>query len=96
MATKKYNRKSNLRSKKQRKNPRKLFTLKKGGLIKYGYSLKDGRNTRINALKKAVKHIPYKSMVGKLNVLTILHKNTNPIYSRRARHDLEWIQKHRK
>ena len=96
MVTKKYNKKSKIRSKKQTRKSRKLFTLKKGGLTKYGYSLKDGRNTRINALKKAVKHIPYASMIGKLNVLTILHKNTNPIYSRRAIRDLEWVQKHRK
>ena len=75
---------------------KRLFTLKKGGLTKYGYSLKKGAEDRVKALRKAMNAYSYATLVRKLNVLSILHKNTNKTYASRARKDLAWVQKHRK
>lgn len=72
----------------------KLFTLKKGELSKHGYSLKIGSDKRIVALKKALREYEKNTVIRKLNVLSILHKNTNPLFSSRAKRDMEWIQKH--
>lgn len=71
---------------------RKLFTVKKGDLTKYCYSLKIGKDMRHAAIKKALKSIDKNTMIRKLNVLAILHKNTNPKYAARARHDLKFVQ----
>lgn len=70
----------------------KLFTVKKGDLTKFCYSLKINNDMRRNALKKAIKKIDKNTLIRKLNVLAILHKNTNPIYSKRAKKDLKFIQ----
>lgn len=75
---------------------RPTFKLKKGGLIKHGYSLKQNKTIRQKALKKASKEFSYGTMIRKLNVLAILHKNTNKIYSGRAKRDMEFIRKTRK
>lgn len=75
---------------------KKLFSLKKGDLTKYGYHLKTKASTRHKALGKARKHIPYASLIRKLNALSILQKNTNPLYSSRAKSDMEYLQKTRK
>ena len=72
---------------------KKLFTLKKGGLSKYGYRLSETRPSRQAALRKALKHIPRNTLIRKLNVLSILHKNTNPLFSRRAKEDLKKLIK---
>lgn len=71
----------------------KLFTLKKGGLSKYGYHLSDTRPSRQKGLKKAVKHVNRNTIIRKLNVLSILFKNTNPLYSRRAIEDMNHVRK---
>ena len=74
---------------------KKLFTLKKGDLTKYGYSIKVGDEKRQKAHKKASKKIPYATLIRKLNVLSTLFKNTKPLYSKRAKRDMEYIRKHR-
>lgn len=71
---------------------KKLFTLKKGDLTKYGYSLKKNAIERIKSLNKAIIDIPKNRLIRKLNALSVLHKNTNPMYSRRARNDMKFIQ----
>ena len=77
------------------KGPR-LFTVKKGGLTKYGYRLDDKDAIRHQALGKARKKIPYATLVRKLNAIRILHKNTNPTYSRKLKKDMDWLKKTRK
>lgn len=73
------------------KGPR-LFTLKKGGLSKYGYHMKDNAEKRHKALKKALKHNSYASIVRKINALSILMKNTEPYLSKKAKADLKWLK----
>lgn len=72
---------------------KKLFTLKKGELSKYGCHLTKPRQERQNALKKAMKKFDRNTMIRKLNALSILQKNTNPNYSRKAKTDMTFIQK---
>lgn len=72
---------------------KKLFTLKKGGLTKFNYSLKSNDKNRISSLKKASKTYDKGTLVKKLNALYILHKNTHPSYSKKARSDMKWVQK---
>ena len=74
---------------------KRLFTLKKGELGKYGYSLKQTREKRRIALEKARKEIPHATLVRKVNALAILMKNTHPKYSKRARADVKWLGKTR-
>ena len=74
---------------------KRLFTLKKGELGKYGYSLKQAREKRRVALNKARKELSHATLVRKINALSILMKNTHPDYSRRARADVKWLGKTR-
>jgi hypothetical protein len=74
---------------------KRLFTLKKGELGKYGYSLKQDREKRRVALNKARKELSHATLVRKINALAILMKNTRPDYSRRARADVKWLGKMR-
>jgi len=74
---------------------KRLFTLKKGELGKYGYSLKQAREKRRVALNKARKELSHATLVRKINALSILMKNTRPDYSRRARADVKWLGKTR-
>lgn len=71
---------------------KKLFTLKKGDLSKFGYSLKATEASRHRTLGKARKHFSYATLIRKLNALAILHKNTHPRYASRARSDMEYLR----
>lgn len=75
---------------------KKLFTLKKGDLSKYGYSLKKNKDLRHKSLKKSMNKFGKNTLIRKLNALHVLHKNTNPNYSRKARSDMKWIQSQKK
>lgn len=74
----------------------KLFTVRKGGLTKYGYRLDDSETVRHQSLGKARKHIPYATLIRKLNAIRILHKNTNPTYSNKLKQDMKWLKSSRK
>jgi hypothetical protein len=79
---------------KTKKNKKQLFTLKKGDLTKYGYHISTSNaTTRHKALGKARKHYPHNSLIRKLNALAVLHKNRNPIYTKRARSDMNFLRK---
>lgn len=83
---------------KDRGNPGKgprLFTIKKNGLSKVGYSLKDDKNTRHRALGKARKRMKYATLIRKLNAIRILHRNTNPHYSKKLKSDMDWLKETR-
>ena len=71
---------------------KKLFTLKRGELSKYGYAIKNSQESRRKALKKAMKKFEYATMIRKLNALSILFKNTQPKYYNKLRSDMKWIQ----
>jgi hypothetical protein len=64
---------------------KKLFTLKKGELGKFGYAIKNNQDTRR-------KKFTYASLVHKLNALSILFKNTAPQYYKKLRSDMKWVQ----
>ena len=74
---------------------KKLFTLRKGVLSPYGYSVKKNAISRHRALSMAMKKKPmtYSEVVKRLNALYVLNKNTNPQYAARYRSDMKWIQK---
>jgi hypothetical protein len=72
---------------------KKLFTLEKGTLSKFGYSLDKKAEVRRKALDKAVKEIGYLPVIRKLNAVAILQKNTNPVNSRKFRYDKDWVSK---
>ena len=74
----------------------KLFTVRKGGLTKYGYRLDDDKTVRHQALGKARKHMPYAKLIRKLNAIRILHKNTNPTYANKLKQDMKWLKETRK
>lgn len=71
---------------------KRLFTLKKGDLTKFGYSLKHDASTRRYALKRSMSMFSRNKLIKKLNALYILQKNTNPMYAKRARADMKWVQ----
>ena len=77
---------------------RKLFTLKRGALSKYGY--KDVKTMtsakRHSALKKAARSIKPLSLFRKLNAVALLNKNTNPKVSRIFKSDAAWVKKNYK
>ena len=72
----------------------RIGPLKSGELKKYGYSLKSRATMRHSALKKSVKAYGRGTLIKKLNVLSVLHKNTHPVYSHKARNDMKYVQKH--
>lgn len=74
---------------------KKLFTLKKGHLSPFGYSLKIGADSRQRALKKVLKSGKYNEneLIRKINALAVLHKNTKPLYTRRAQMDMKFLRK---
>lgn len=74
----------------------KLFTVKKGGLSKHGYRLNASKRTRHQALGKARKKMSYSQLISKLNAIRILHRNTNPSYSRKIKNDMDWLKETRK
>lgn len=71
---------------------KKIFTLKKGDLTKFGYSLKNDATTRHNALKRSMSIFSRNTLIKKLNALYVLQKNTNPMYAKKARSDMKWVQ----
>ena len=71
----------------------KLFTLKKGDLTQYGYTFKNKAGERRKSLKRASKNIEKNTIIRKLNALSILQKNTNPIISKKAKYDMSWVRK---
>lgn len=72
---------------------KKLFTLKKGGLTKYGYKLAHNFEKRTSALKKSLNEYSTARLWRKLNALQILHRNTNPHLARKIKRDMNWLRK---
>ena len=77
----------------------KIELSKEGSLEKYGYHVKDTRNTRRIALNKAISDKKSRDalnlLIKRLNVLSIYFKHKNPLYSSRAKEDIGYVQKKR-
>jgi len=81
------------RSKPQSKQTR-IGPLKHGDLIKHGYEsvITKTKNERHKSLEKAVQEYGSLTVWKKLNVLFILHKNSNPSLSTLFLKDRNWIR----
>lgn len=75
---------------------KRLFTLRKGTLGRYGYKTKFSTGARHEALRKAVAGESYAAVVRKLNAVSILQRNTNPSVYKILRSDMAWVQKNLK
>jgi len=75
---------------------KRLFTLRKGTLGRYGYKTKISTSARHKALRKAVSGESYATVVRKLNAVSILQRNTNPSVYETLRSDMAWVQKNLK
>lgn len=71
---------------------KRLFTLRKGTLGRYGYKTKFSASDRHAALRKAVAGESYATVVRKLNAVSILQKRTNPKVYNILRSDMAWVQ----
>ena len=80
MASKKYKKKS---------HRGKRLKLHKGTLRKFGYSSKKSKESRKEALCKAVNKIGYPIVQKKLTILQTLNKNRNPRLSKIFKKDRE-------
>jgi hypothetical protein len=69
----------------------KLFSVKKGGLTKYGYSSKDAESTRRNALARAIKAEGPNVVEKRLNAIATYNKNKSPKLYRIFKGDANWV-----
>jgi hypothetical protein len=69
-----------------------LFQLEKGTLSKFGYSMKNNKESRHKSLKKAIKHIKPLSIYRRLIALYVLNKNKYPENAKIFKNDAEWIK----
>lgn len=70
----------------------KLFTLKKGGLSRYGYSTSATTASRHLALSKAISRgVPGLTLSRRIGALATLLKRTNPKLSKRLRRNQMWV-----
>jgi hypothetical protein len=72
----------------------KLITMPEydiGLLSNYGYSLSDSHETRVKALKKALKENSELKILRHINALRTLHKSSEKYYNKLDK-DLKWIQ----
>ena len=77
----------------------KIHLDKVGSLKKYGYHIKDTRDTRRRALNKAIadkkSRAALNQLIQRLNVLSIYFKRTFPLYAARAIEDENYVRKKR-
>jgi len=72
---------------------KRLFTLKKGMLSKYGYTLSETQDTRRSALVKAMKDGMSTGYLWKrLNAIQILNRNTHPKTAEKIESDMDWLR----
>ena len=77
----------------------KIVLKNEGSLEKYGYHVKDTRDTRRAALRKAMADRKSRDglnkLIGRINVLSIYFKKSNPLYAARANEDEAFVRKYR-
>jgi hypothetical protein len=70
-----------------------------GSLSKYGYHVSDTRDDRRAALRKAMADRKTRDglnkLIGRINVLSIYFKKSNPLYTARANEDEAFVRKYR-
>ena len=66
---------------------------------RYGYHVSDTRDTRRTALRKAMADRKSRDglnkLIGRINVLSIYFKKSNPLYAARANEDENFVRKTR-
>lgn len=75
------------------KSPVRLKLRKEHSLTKFNYKIKDNKEKRHRALKKAVKSYGYLPVMRRINVLYVFNKNKNPYIARKMTVDKEWLKK---
>jgi len=70
----------------------KLFTLRKGGLREYGYSVKASESARHSALMLALAKVPRVTLGRRLVALQVLTKRTQPQYSAVYSANAKWLR----
>jgi hypothetical protein len=74
------------------KGIKRIGTLKKGLLSKYGYATKKNVDDRRIALKKAVKAYGALSVLRKLNAVAVYTRRTAPAVSAIFKADMKWVR----
>jgi hypothetical protein len=85
-------RKTKRRSQTSRRKTRRLFTLKKGDLTKYGYHANLSKTARHKALKKARAQYQPLSLSRKLNAVYVLNKNRDKKRAAIFKQDANWVK----
>jgi hypothetical protein len=92
-------RKSSRKSSRRRsKSRRKTFNrvvignLRKGSLRKFGFSIHNDEKQQKKALRKAVSAYGKTDVIKKLNVISILMKNTHPLLSTKFKKAMRYVQ----
>jgi hypothetical protein len=85
-------RKNKRRSQTSRRKTRRLFTLKKGDLTKYGYHANLSKTARHKALKKARAQYQPLSLSRKLNAVYVLNKNRDKKRAAIFKQDANWVK----
>ena len=80
------------RSQTTRRKPRRLFTLKKGDLTKYGYHANLSKTARHKALKRARAQYQPLSLSRKLNAVYVLNKNRDKKRAAIFKQDANWVK----
>ncbi len=79
--------------------PVKIELKHEGSLSRYGYHVSDTRDTRRTALRKAMADRKTRDglnkLIGRINVLSIYFKKSNPLYAARANEDEAFVRKYR-
>jgi hypothetical protein len=77
----------------------KIVLKDEGSLKKYGYHVSDTLDTRRTALRKAMADRKSRDglnkLIGRINVLSIYFKKSNPLYTARANEDEAFVRKYR-
>ena len=74
------------------------IALKKGDLIEHGYRLRYSQTRRRKGLRSALSSGSFSinTLIRKMNVLSILHKNRNTDFAQRAKDDMAFLQRLRR
>lgn len=78
-----------------KQSPVRIPIRKKSSLSNYGYHVTLTATERRHAISRALKasREGNLAMYRRLVALSVLHKNRNPLYSKRFRSDANWIKK---
>ena len=78
---------------KEGKGPQAIGPLRRGELLKHGYTYRKTRDERHSALRKAAKEFGGMGVFRKLNAVAKLSSRTEPQISRVFKEDRDWVKK---